>query len=112
MDENLTSNLLPHYSQTIFTKFKTTLKQIVWENLGGETHEIFRTQKGDIVSEFKTSQLIQLSVIDRDIFKKYFRLIFSCGSEIEAFLDEELFVNLFTLMKLYISHWDMNVVWP
>ena len=112
VDENLTSNLLPHYSQTIFTKFKTTLKQIVWENFGGETHEIFRTQKGDIVSEFKTSQLIQLSVIDRDLFKKYFRLNFSCGSKIEAFLDEELFVKLFTLMKLYISHWDVNVVWP
>ena len=57
VDENLTSNLLPHYSQTIFTKFKTTLRLIVWENFGGETHEIFRTQKGDIVSEFKTSQL-------------------------------------------------------
>ena len=68
VDENLTSNLLPHYSQTIFTKFKTTLKQIVWENLGGETHEIFRIQKFDIVSEFKTSQLIQLSVTDRDMF--------------------------------------------
>ena len=95
MDKNLTSNLLPHYSQTIFTKFKTTLKQIVWENFGGETHEIFRTQKGDIVSEFKTSQLIQLSMIDKDMFKKYFRLNFSCGSEIEAFLDEELFVKLF-----------------
>ena len=113
VDENLTSNLLPHYSKTIFTKFKTTLKQIVWENFGGETHEIFRTLKGDIVSEFKTSQLIQLSVIDRDMFnKKYFRLNFSCGSEIEAFLDEELFLNFFTLMKLYISHWDVNVVWP
>ena len=34
-------------------------------------------------------------MIDRDIFKKYFRLKFSCGIEIEAFLDEELFVKLF-----------------
>ena len=95
VDENLTSNLLPHYNQTIFTKFKTTLKQIVWENFDGEAHEIFRTQKSDIVSEFKTSQLIQLSMIDRDMFKKYFRLNFSCESEIEAFFDEELFVKLF-----------------
>ena len=53
MDKNLTSNLLPHYSQTIFTKFKTTLKQIVWENFGGETHEGFNTQKVTLFLNFK-----------------------------------------------------------
>ena len=64
VDNNSTSNLLPHNSQLVFSNFKNTIKKIVWENLGGETYEFFRTEKGDIVSEFKTSQLIQFSEIN------------------------------------------------
>ena len=99
VDNNSTSNLLPHNSQLVFSNFKNTIKKIVWENLGGETYEFFRTEKGDIVSEFKTSQLIQFSEINKDIFRKYFILKFSCGNVIEAFIDEELIIKLFYTNK-------------
>ena len=105
VDNNSTSNLLPHNSQLVFSNFKNTIKKIVWENLGGETYEIFRTEKGDIVSEFKTSQLIQFSEINKDIFRKYFVLKFSCGNVIEAFIDEELIIKLFYTNKyIYMRH--------
>ena len=45
VDEHSNSNLLPHYSQSIFIKFKETIKKIVWENFGDETSKIFRTKK-------------------------------------------------------------------
>ena len=45
VDENLTSNLLPHYSNTIFTKFKTTSKQIEWENFGGKRMKFLEQKK-------------------------------------------------------------------
>ena len=99
VDDNSTSNLLPHSSQSVFSNFKTTIKRVVWENLGGETQEVFRTEKGEIVSHFKTSQLVKFSSIEKDIFRKYFNLNFSCGNTIEAFIDEEVMIKLFYTNK-------------
>ena len=104
VDENSTSDLLPHSSQLVYSRLKTTLKKVVWENLGGETHEIFKTEKGSNVENFKSTQLTGLAVIQKEIFKTFFQLQFSSGETIEAYLDEESLIKLFyTNKEIYES---------
>ena len=104
VDENSTSDLLPHSGQLIYARLKATLKQIVWDNLGGATHEIFKTKKGDDVSNFKCSQLVKYSVFDLELFKTFFNLHFSSGEKVEAYLDEEILIKmLYTNKEIYES---------
>ena len=104
VDENSTSDLLPHSSQLVYSRLKTTLKKVVWENLGGETYEIFKTEKGSNVENFKSTQLTGLAVIQKEIFKTFFQLQFSSGETIEAYLDEESLIKLFyTNKEIYES---------
>ena len=95
VDENSTSDLLPHNSQLVYSKLKSTLKKWCGKILGEKHMKLLKLKKGGNVINFKSTQLTGLAVILKELCKTFFQLQFSSGETIEAFRDGESLIKLF-----------------
>ncbi len=90
-DHNL--SLLPHDSNAILKKFKTTMEKILWFGLGDLA--LFVDQQGNAVQEFQESTLLSLTAVSDVSLNQWFELEFASGVKVKAKLDEENLVASF-----------------
>ncbi len=96
-DTNHNLCLLPHDSNTVLKRFKTTIEKIVWFGLGNCTDTIFVDLKGNAVMEFKESDLLSMSLLREASLEldHSFLLEFTSGVKVEAKLHEENLIASF-----------------
>ena len=91
-DRNRDLGLLPHDSNMILKRFKTTLQKMVWFGLGNcaaSAVNMFVDSKGNAVDEFSESNLLSLSTASEAVLDQWFELRFASGINVKAKLSEE-----------------------
>ena len=94
--KNINSNLVDHSAQLVSNQLKSTLKKMVWENLGGVAEKMFLTKDGEFVKEFNCSQLSKISVLEKHSLNKWFLLEFVSCQSVAAYVNEA-----YTISTLY-----------
>ena len=90
-------NLMPHNSDIVLERFKTTLMAMMWQGLGNCARRMFIDKDNEPVTAFDGHQLISASVCDHPSIDQWFSLTFSSGKTVRARIDEEF---VFTSMYL------------
>jgi hypothetical protein len=73
-DTNHNLSLLPHNSNVILKKFKTTIEKILWFGLGDCLDTMFIDQQGNAVKEFKESNVLSLTAVSDVSLDQLFEL--------------------------------------
>ena len=94
-DTNHNLSLLPHDSNVILKKFKTTIEKILWFGLGDCLDTMFVDQQGNPVKELKESNLLPLTAISDVSLDQLFQLEFASDVKVKAKLCEENVVASF-----------------
>lgn len=95
LEQSPNLDLLPHSSSIIYRNLKTTLKAMVWHNLGTCADEMFLTANHQPVTEFNDQQLVTMQCEDKPSLHEWFSLTFSSGSTVHARLNEEFITSTF-----------------
>ncbi len=95
VSNNMNSNLVDHNAQIVSNQLKSTLKKMVWENLGEVAEKLFLTKDGEFVKEFNCSQLARISLIEKHSLDKWFVLEFVSGQSVAAYVDEAYAISTF-----------------
>ena len=93
-DNDSSLMLLPHNSVIVFKRFKDTLEKIVWFGFGNR-FDLFVDMKGNILPQFKESQLVSISAVHSAMLDQVFNLKFASGAEVRAKLQEENLIASF-----------------
>ena len=85
--------MLPHSHAIIFNRFKTTHRDVVWFNLGGDRAKIFVDKDDNALSQLSCHTLKQIEVIQNQAFSldDLYSLKLSNGDRVLARLDEAAF---------------------
>ena len=102
-DTNHNLSLLPHDSNVILKKFKTTIEKILWFGLGDCLDTMFVDQQGNPVKEFKESNLLSLTAVSGVSLDQLFELEFASDVKVKAKLHEENVIASFYNQIIYES---------
>ena len=104
--QNPDLHLLPHASDIIFNRLKTTLRNIVWRNLGEISASLFHGVDNEPIEVFKTSKITSFEEREENEFSldKIFQFKMEDGSIVKGKLNEEFLISSFyTNSEIYDS---------
>lgn len=103
-EENPELELQTHNSSSVLKNFKTTVRDIIWGDLGNVSEYLFRSPNGEIIEEFKESKLTNIEVLCKPSINQWFSLEFASGLKFEATLIEEAVVaSMYNCSQIYRS---------
>ena len=98
LDDQPMLHLMPHNSDTVLERFKTTVMAMMWQGLGNCASRIFLDKNNKPVTDFDQHQLTSASASDLPSIDQWFSLTFSSGKTVTARIDEE-----FVFASMYLN---------